>query len=228
MALLLFVSIFSRRLEGVFYPQGSFGSADEILDRVKGHTSFIATIIRCAFNQWRKRQPLVKLNYIPNQGYEMLAAVSFRPGQVIQVGEGQKLAVASTRHTNSWVGIKQKWFEQYAYPISENVHVLWDDHPTGWKPINHSCDPNAWMLGLDMVARKPISPDEPITIDYATFCGANMMEFDCSCKSALCRKRITGNDALRPELQASYAGHFSPFVESWQKSENFRLLALNK
>lgn len=130
---------------------------------------------------------MFKLHYRPNVGYEMVAARALAAGHVIQQCEERKLAIASSQHTSRWTGLKAQWFRQYAWPIASNVHVLWDDHPSGWKPINHSCDPNAWMSGLNMIARRAIAADEPIvsawlglicthltrpqTIDYATFCG---------------------------------------------------------
>lgn len=33
-------------------------------------------------------------------------------------------------------------------------YVMWSDKPTDWKPLNHSCDPNTWFVGLNQVKRK--------------------------------------------------------------------------
>lgn len=50
------------------------------------------------------------------------------------------------------------------------VFALWSEDPSVWRPINHCCDPNAWMYGLSTYARRKIKKDEEITLDYATFC----------------------------------------------------------
>jgi S-adenosylmethionine decarboxylase len=43
--------------------------------------------------------------------------------------------------------------------------------------------------------------------------GSPYDEFDCTCGAPGCRRRVTGSDWQRPELQARYAGHFSPYLE---------------
>jgi hypothetical protein len=79
-------------------------------------------------------------------------------------------------------------FDQYAWPLGPNVYAIWDEEPKKWRPINHSCDPNCWMQGLDVVARRPIKKDEELTLNYSTF-APEIPPFDCWCGSANCQKR---------------------------------------
>lgn len=44
-----------------------------------------------------------------------------------------------------------------------------------------SCLWPRWTVGLDLVARRVITPGEQITIDYATCCVENLAEFPCRC-----------------------------------------------
>ena len=80
--------------------------------------------------------------------------------------------------------------------------------------INHACDPNIWMADeVTLIARRDIQPNEELRGDYALW----EMEPDyrlepCTCGSALCRTRITGNDWMQPELQTRYENHFLPFL----------------
>jgi D-alanine-D-alanine ligase len=46
------------------------------------------------------------------------------------------------------------------YPLNDEVLVTWSSDPEQWSPINHSCYPNAWRDGLDLVARRPIEAGE--------------------------------------------------------------------
>jgi hypothetical protein len=81
--------------------------------------------------------------------------------------------------------------------------------------INHSCDPNAWMVdAFTLVARKDIVPGEEILADYAMWeADENWVAgWQCKCKSELCRKRITGKDWRNSKLQERYKGHFSPLL----------------
>jgi hypothetical protein len=48
---------------------------------------------------------------------------------------------------------------------------MWSDDPTRWIPINHSCEPNSWLDGLNLIAKEPIMKDDLITVEYGTFCG---------------------------------------------------------
>lgn len=76
--------------------------------------------------------------------------------------------------------------------------------------FNHSCDPNMW----GGAARRDSHPGEEVTTDYALciFSESYCLE-PCWCCTFLCRRRITGNDWKRPDLQRRYGGHFPPFIE---------------
>ncbi len=84
--------------------------------------------------------------------------------------------------------------------------------------VNHSCDPNAGFRGqIILIALRQISPGEEITFDYAMCLhpvpGLPRYEFNCACEKPICRKVITENDWLIPDLQARYTGYFQPFLQ---------------
>lgn len=128
------------------------------------------------------------------------------------------MLVSKAKVEADWSPLKRSWFYENAYPISDDVYAIWSDEPNDWRPINHSCDPCAWLLGMDMHARRDIAADEPITLDYATFCNEIMAPFDCWCGAAACRKRVTGEDYRNPDLVRMYSGHCSPYVTRFHKS----------
>jgi hypothetical protein len=86
--------------------------------------------------------------------------------------------------------------------VTNNLNVMWSDDPEDWRPINHACDPNTWLDGLDLVARRDIRPGEELTVDYATFCGPTMSAFACHCGSSDCRRVILGTDHLLPLIRS--------------------------
>lgn len=114
-----------------------------------------------------------------------------------------------------------RWFDAYPWVVSERVWVTWSDDPEAWLPVNHSCDPNCWLQGLDTVARRPIAAGEQITMEYATFCGPNMTPFDCTCGSVGCRGRVSGRDHLAPWLEELYGVHVSGYVAAARRLKGF-------
>lgn len=148
-------------------------------------------------------------------GWGLVAIGPIRAGEVVQRNEQRPHVLASRGFVQRcWPeGSRQRsWFGAYAYPISDEVWVTWSDDPAAWAPLNHSCDPNTWLMGLDAVARRDIAPGEQITMDYATFCANDMEPFDCSCGAVNCRGRITGQDYLLPFVREVYGSHVSPYV----------------
>ena len=81
-------------------------------------------------------------------------------------------------------------------------------------PLNHSCDPNAWMRdAITLIARQSIVADEEVTADYALWLFEQEWKLDpCLCGSSLCRGRVTDRDWKLPDLQNRYAGHFTPYL----------------
>ena len=81
--------------------------------------------------------------------------------------------------------------------------------------INHSCDPNAGILGqIILVAMRDISAGEEICYDYAMTDSTDYDEFVCACGTARCRGQITGSDYLRADLQERYRGYFSSYIQT--------------
>lgn len=58
---------------------------------------------------------------------------------------------------------KARWFKAYAYPVSDETWVTWSENPDDWLPLNHGCDPNTWLEGLNLVACKPIKKGDHVS-----------------------------------------------------------------
>ncbi len=80
--------------------------------------------------------------------------------------------------------------------------------------MNHSCDPNVGSLSdfHTMVAIRDTQPGEELTYDYV-MTDSGDYDMECLCGSAHCRKRITGNDWMNPELQERYKGFFQKNIQ---------------
>ena len=146
--------------------------------------------------------------------YGLFARKPIKKGQKILLGEGLKQRIVSRSHAEQhWNARQLEFFRRTARPITDELYAAWSSEPDEWKPINHSCDPNAWFEGLDIVARRRIKKGEEITLDYATFYNEQAPSFECNCASPECRGTFRGDDYLR-DFVASYGDHVSNYVRS--------------
>lgn len=85
--------------------------------------------------------------------------------------------------------------------------------------FNHSCEPNVGFRGqLFLEAIRPIGRDEEVCFDYAMVVSpsvgsALVFSMRCRCGAPRCRRVITEEDWLRPELRRRYSGFFSQYIE---------------
>lgn len=199
---------------GIFYPEGEYGSADFILaNDPAGHRGFLEHLLFCAGRRQKRRVESWEVQFDRQTGFGLFATRDLPRGDIVVRYEETSHTMVSRRHVQqNWRGLKRQWFERYAWPVSDNVFQLWNENPENWRPINHSCDPNTWLEGLDLVARRDIAAGEELTVDYATFCGPSMTPFECSCGAVECRTEIRGTDYQLPEIAIRYGDHISDFI----------------
>jgi len=205
----------------LFYPPGDEGSADFILlNDPAGHQGFVDTILRSALKRNAKQTVKWEARAGAEGHYGMYAVQPIAAGCLIEQYEEQPHVLVSKSHVlKNWNAAQQRLFARYAYPVTDELYVMWSSDPAEWKPINHSCDPNAWLDGLNLTARRNICAGEQITMDYATFCNDSLEQFNCTCESPDCRGVIRGTDYQRP-LLARYGPHISDYVKSKTKRRN--------
>jgi D-alanine-D-alanine ligase len=119
--------------------------------------------------------------------------------------------VSLSRVEACWGEPHRSWFDRYAWPLTDEVWVMWSRDPLEWRPINHACEPSAWVEGLDVVARHALEPGDEITLDYATLYNERMPTFECGCGAPTCRGLVRGDDHLRPFV-ARYGDHVTDYV----------------
>ena len=151
-------------------------------------------------------------------GYGLIAARRFAEGEIVTYGDGvlykedddfvdsHALVLPGDNGDPSWPADEDGELPNFYYDLVDQ---------TRW--INHSCAPNCEADEehgrIFIKALRDIAPGEEICYDYATSDGSPYDEFDCRCGVSSCRGRITGSDWSLPDLQAKYAGHFSPYLQ---------------
>ena len=140
-------------------------------------------------------------------GRGMFARALFTPGEIVVVWGGTFAGREEAERARARGQLVMQ-LDDHLFSVEER-----GEDPTYF--MNHSCDPDVWMAdAVTLVARRRIASGEELTVDYALF-EANedfVTEWECVCDSPGCRRRITGQDWLLPEIQRRYRGHFSPLI----------------
>jgi hypothetical protein len=201
---------------GVFYPEGSFGSADFALaSDAAGHRGFLLHLLDCAIRRRQRSRKVWEIEFSPKRGFGLFAIRNLKAGEVVERYEERAQRLVSREHVDRhWRGLRREWFDRYAWPVAAGVHALWSEDPGEWRPLNHGCDPNTWLEGLDLVARRDVAAGEELTVEYATFCGPGMAPFECHCGAPECRGVILGSDHMLPEILERYGDRVSAFVSA--------------
>jgi D-alanine-D-alanine ligase len=178
----------------VFYKDGYEGSADYILKHDGfGQANFLRHIINEGIGRHRHRQKKYVMKGNSIAGYGIYATKDILSNELIFKGEEMNQRIVTRRHIEQQWSVKEKEiFAKYAYPVSNEVFLLWDDNPAGWAPQNHSCEPNTGYEGLNVIALRDIKKGEELTLNYASFLDEHMEPFNCQCGSPKCCGLVTG------------------------------------
>lgn len=178
----------------VFYDSGFEGSADYILkiDPIGG-SGFLKHIINEGILRHAAKQKKFEVKGNSINGYGIFANKNISKEEVIFNLECSPIRIATKRFIEkNWNDQQKEDFRHYAYPLSNQVYILWDDDPNKWAPQNHSCNPNTKYDGLNLVASSHIQKNEELTLDYSSILDENITPFPCNCGGANCRKIIKG------------------------------------
>jgi len=200
---------------GLYYPLDAPASADLILQQdPAGYEGFTRRVVDAALRRHARHARSWEVRSSAAGDYGMFANRRIRPGERIVAFEERAHHLVTSSHVEArWGEPNRGWFEAYAWPLTDEVWVVWSDDPEEWKPVNHSCEPTAWLDGLDVVARLPLAPGEEITLDYATYYNERMPSFSCRCGAAVCREIVRGTDYLE-DFVARYGRHVSDYVRT--------------
>ncbi len=178
----------------VFYSDGYEGSADFILkyDGI-GQSGFLRHMIAEGIARFQRTQKNYTIKGNAIAGYGIYATRNIHPKELIFTGEGRSQRIITRRFVEqNWSEEEKQVFARYAYPLSNEVFLLWDNNPSEWAPQNHCCEPNTVYDGLNVVAINPIAKGEELTLDYASFLDEHMEPFQCRCGAPGCRGLISG------------------------------------
>lgn len=198
---------------GIYYPESAPSGADlALMFDPAGYEGFTRQLVDAAIRRRERKIRPWAVRHAPHDGYGLHARRDIAAGErIVEFEETPHRLVTRSHVEREWGEPDATWFRRYAWPLTDETWVVWSRDPEEWKPVNHGCDPNAWLDGLDVVARRAIAAGDEITLDYATFCNERMPDFDCACGALACRGTIRGEDHLA-DFVARYGDHVSDYV----------------
>lgn len=204
---------------GVYYRPEDAGGADlALLHDPAGHEGFTRQLVETALAGHARGRRAWEVRQDGEGRFAIFATMEVAAGEAVVRFEEQPLTlVTRSRVEREWTPRDRSRFDADAWPLSEDVWVMWSAQPDDWSIPRHSCEPNVWFEGLDLVARRDIDAGERITLDYATFRNERMPTFTCDCGSDDCRGRITGRDFLDDAVER-YGSHVSDYVRRRRES----------
>lgn len=88
----------------------------------------------------------------------------------------------------------------------------WQESSGNARYINHSCDPNCGVSGLNtIVAMRDIKKDEELTWDYDMTEDSDW-RMECQCGSPICRKTIGAFSLVPEHIRAKYKDYISDWL----------------
>ncbi len=178
----------------VFYEDGYEGSADYILiNEPGGKKDFLKKIIDEGICRHLQKQKKYSVKGNALSGYGIYASRNISRNEIIFFGEEKPHRLVTKKYVEeNWSPAGLQDFSKYAWPVSDQVYILWDRKPEDWAPQNHSCDPNTRYEGLNVIANANIKNGDELTLDYTSFLNNEMETFICNCGSANCKSIIRG------------------------------------
>jgi D-alanine-D-alanine ligase-like ATP-grasp enzyme len=203
---------------GVYYPDTDPGSADLcLLAEPDGHARFTRALLDAALARHARQRKSWEVRTSGEGEYALFTTRDVAMGEILIPFETTPHTLVSRSHVErTWTELEKDWFRRFAWPITDEIWVTWDEDPEDWKPTRHACNPTAWLMGLDVVARREMPSGTEITLDYATFYNEVMPSFNCMCGSPDCRGVVAGTDYLEPFV-ARYGDHISDYVRGARK-----------
>lgn len=179
----------------VFYKDGFEGSADYILKYDnRGQAGFLKNIIEEGIARHKNKQKCYTRKGNSIAGYGIFATKNIAANEIIFKGEEKAQRIVSKKYVDkNWTPKQQNDFARYAYPISKNVFILWDENANEWAPQNHSCNANTAYDGLNVIAIKSIKKDEELTLNYSHLINNTAQSFVCKCGTPNCIGLVVGN-----------------------------------
>ena len=152
--------------------------------------------------------PRLEVRLAPDKGgYAVYALTAFKKDELLAMWGGRVATLAE-------VLALPREEQGHTIQIHDDLYLAPLDMVEPADCVNHSCDPNAGICGqIALMAMREIAQGEEVTFDYAMADSSSFDEFECACGAPCCRRRVSGDDWMLPELWKRYDGYFSIYLQ---------------
>lgn len=204
---------------GLFYPPTDPSSADLILKwDPAGHEGFVRTVVEAAVARHHRSRPPWRAEHRNGQGFTMVADRDLPPDGLILSLEGVSHELVRRERIEALDEGDRLRRIRGTWPLTSDLWAAWPRDPMGWRPLNHSCDPSAWIKGIEIRARRALAAGEEVTVDYATLYDDVLPDFECNCGTEYCRGTVRGSD-WRGDVVRRYGDQVSDYIRSRRRAE---------
>lgn len=192
-------------LPGMFYPCDYKGYADLVVTKAPGgHAEFLERAMQAAIKRFELRQlNWVVVDELP-LGFCCKATKPLMENEAIHDFMRGDVKLGTMNSLARTAGLaSQVRNNRFYLPVSDDLVITSDNEQDNYKFLQPSEDPNCWLDGLKITARKAILAGEVLTFDYCTLYGDDW-------------QNLTGNGQSKFDWQfvtQKYPGHVSKFVE---------------
>ncbi len=153
--------------------------------------------------------PKVERRNAEGKGAGLFALEKIKKDEIVSISGGVILP------KSEWKKFREEKGD-YAYFIDDEFLIAPlnpADPSDDWR-MNHCCEPNCGIRGqIIFAALRDIEEGEELTFDYCMTESDEDYSMNLSCSHKTCRKKFTGTDWKKPELQKKYKGYFSLYIE---------------
>jgi len=197
-------------------PTGSSRSPEPTLSPRSGPTMAVVTTGAGApRDSWFSPKIEVRMSSVDGRG--SFAAQRIEPGEAVEVwGERANGRLVVTYTTDRGLAERARAKGKDVMQWDDDLYSIEERGSDEGYLLNHSCGSNLWFKdAFTLLARRGVEPGEEVTIDYALLEAdeAFRASWHCRCGTKNCRGTVTGRDWQLADVQARYAGHFSPLLE---------------
>ena len=141
-------------------------------------------------------------------GRGLFAVKQIRKGEIVAIKGGHIVTREQLKKHRRIIGDSYIQLEDDFFLAPLNPK----EHDSVMMFLNHSCDPNVGVRGqITYVAMRDIDAGEELTLDYAMI-DDDDASMECGCGKINCRKKVTGKDWQRKDLQKKYGNYFAKFI----------------
>jgi D-alanine-D-alanine ligase len=163
-------------IPGTFYLPKDHDSGDLILLRAPGGSAaFFEHVIRAAVRRHQKERKYWKIVHSNVRGFSNKAIRDFSINEVVYDWSDKVVKIRPISKLSELVNSPGEALikERFYLPVSSTQVIISENHLENYKFFRPSDDPNCWLEGLRLVAKREIAAGEDLSFDYSTLYGSD-------------------------------------------------------